>query len=137
MTTLSQGSSITRVLKLVEKISRQAWPEIVFGTSDTAMSQAIRRALTAGKLRKVAPRLYTSNLKDKPTTIVVRNYYHVLSELFPNAVISHRCALEGGVSADGIIILTYKNTKKLSLPGLTIRLIAGKSAQLGDTPFYG
>jgi Fic family protein len=119
----------------MEKISHQEWPEIVFGTSDSAQSQAIRRALHAAQLRKIAPRLYTSNLTDKPSVIVARNSYHILGELFPGAVISHRSALEGGISSDGLIILTYKYTKKLSLPGLIIRLIAGKEAQEGDMPF--
>jgi len=35
---------------LVEKISH----EIIFGSSDSAVSQAIRRAVKAGKLRKIA-----------------------------------------------------------------------------------
>lgn len=119
----------------MEKNSHQIWPEIVFGTSDSTRSQAIRRALQAGKLRKIASRLYTSNLQDSPAAIVSRHCYQILGELFPGAVLSHRSALEGGVSPDGIIVLTYKYTKKFLLPGLTVKLIEGKSAQPGDSPF--
>ena len=46
----------------MEKISHQPWPEIVFGSSDSRVSQAIRRAILNGELRELAPRLYTSNL---------------------------------------------------------------------------
>jgi len=121
----------------VEKNSHQRWPEIVFGTSNSAQSQAIRRALKAGRLRKIAPRLYTSNFADKPSAIIARNSYQILGELFPGSVISHRSALEGGISQDQAIVLTYKYTKKILLPGLTIRLISGEGALPGDNPFMG
>lgn len=119
----------------MQKISQHEWPEIVFGSSDSRESQAIRRAIQAGVLKKIAPRLYTSNLVDSPVAIVSRNCYQILGTLFPNAVISHRSALEGGVSKEGIIFLTYKYPKKISLPGLTVRLIKGQGHQPGDTPF--
>lgn len=119
----------------MEKNLQTQWPEIVFGTKDTRRSQAIRRAVKAGILKKIAPRLYTSNLKDKASSVIQRNCYHILSVLFPHAIISYRSALEGGVSKEGIIFLTYKYTKKITLPGLTVRLIQGKGNQSGDTPF--
>ncbi|MDQ3140611.1 MAG: cell filamentation protein Fic, partial [Bacteroidota bacterium] len=50
-------------------------------------------------------------------------------------MISHRSALEGGVSPAGFIVLSYKYTKKIVLPGLTIRLVEGPGPQPGDTPF--
>jgi hypothetical protein len=40
-------------------------------------------------------------------------------------VVSHRSALEGGVSRDNTIFLTYKYTKRVALPGITIRLLQG------------
>jgi len=118
----------------MQKISHNEWPEIVFGSSESAQSQAIRRAVKTGKLHKIAPKLYTSNFKETPASVVARNCYQILGEFFPSAVISHRSALEGGVH-DNAIILTYKYTKKISLPGLQIRLISGHGAAAGDTPF--
>lgn len=120
----------------MEKILHyHTWPEIVFGSSDSRVSQAIRRAVADGKLRKLAPRLYTSNLKDTAEQIIKRNLFHILGEYYPAAVLSHRTALEGGPSPDGTIFLTYKYTKRLTLPGLKIRLIKGSAAEIGDTPF--
>lgn len=109
--------------------------EIIFGSSDPVISRTISQAVKDRILQKLAPRLYTSNLKDSPETIIRRNLYHILSEYFPGAVISHRTALEGGPSSEGIVVLTYKYTKKLLLPGIVIRLIKGEGAQEGDTPF--
>jgi len=120
----------------MEKISRnQPWPEIVFGSSDSKKSQAIRRAIHSGELKKLSAKLYTSNLKDKPEQIIKRNLYHILGELFPGAVLSHRTALEAGPSKDNVVFLTYKYTKNISLPGLTVRLLQGQEAMPGDTPF--
>lgn len=118
----------------MEKNSQLPHSEIIFSSSDTKVSQAIHRAVTKGDLRKIAPRLYTSNLKDDPRAIIKRNLYHILNEFFPGAVLSHRTALEGGASKN-TIILTYSYTKKLSLPGFTIRLVKGEGAKTGDSPF--
>lgn len=88
-------------------------------------------------LKKIAPRIYTSNLKDSPEEIIKRNRYQIISFLYPGAVISYRSALEGGVSSAGYIILSYKYTKKISLSGLTIRLVEGPGQLPGDTAFMG
>lgn len=121
----------------MEKISQHTWPEIVFGSSESRISQAIRRAVLEGKLRKLAPRLYTSDLNSPPDHIVKRHLYHILGEYYPGAILSYRTALEGGPSSDGVIVLTYKYTKQLTLPGLKIRLVKGAGAEPGDTPFMG
>ncbi len=119
----------------MENIFDDRWPEIVFGSSDHMLATRILRAVKAGELRKLSPRVYTSNMHDQPEDIIKRNRYSIISHLFPEAVISHRSALEGGVSPLGFIVLTYKYTKKIVLPGLTIKLIEGPSQQSGDTPF--
>ncbi len=111
------------------------WPEIVLSSSDARVSHAIRRAVQAGRLRKIATRIYSSNLTDTIEAIIKRNRYFLLSKLFPKAVISHRSALEGGISKDGLVFLTYKYTKTIQLPGLTISLIEGPGPDEEDTPF--
>lgn len=110
------------------------WAEIVFASSDSAVSQAIGRAVKKGQLRKLAPRIYSSNFDDTPEIIVQRHQFHILSQLFPGAIISHRSAIEGGI-ADNTIFLTYLYTKKIVLPGLTIHLLAGPGPLEGDTVF--
>lgn len=54
---------------------------------------AIHRAVRAGKLRKLAPRIYTTNLQDSPEKIVRANCWAVAGALFPHALISDRTAL--------------------------------------------
>lgn len=120
---------------LMKKNSQKSWPEIVFSSSNSAESQAIRRAVMAGELRKIAPRLYTSDFKSTPAALIRRHCFHILAKFFPGAVISHRSALEGGVSTTGMIVLTYKYDKRIQLPGLMVCLVAGNGKELGDTPF--
>lgn len=109
--------------------------EIIFGSSDSVVSRTIGQALKTGQIRKLAPRLYTSNLKDSPKAIIARNQYLILSKIFPGAILSYRSALEAGASKEGAIFLTYKYTKQISLPGLKIYLIKGAEHLDGDMPF--
>ena len=45
-------------------------PELVLSSSDRGISQAISRAVRAGRLAKIAPRIYTSNTADPPEEII-------------------------------------------------------------------
>ena len=119
------------------KTKRPPKPEIVFGSAEPRISTQISREVRAGRLRRIAPKLYTSNLKDAPASIVQRNLYAILGRYFPRAVVSHRSALEGGLSHDKTLFLTYPYTRKVVLPGVTVRLLKGKGAQAGDMPFMG
>lgn len=110
-------------------------PEIVFGSADKVESKRISRLVQSGRLRKIAPRVYTSNLKDAADVIVVRNLYQILSRLFPGAVLSHRTALEGKPTEEGAVFLTYKYARKIRLPGVTVHLLKGKGALEHDMPF--
>jgi hypothetical protein len=110
-------------------------PEIVFATSEKAESQRISRLVKAGRLRKIAPRVYTSNLTDSPEAIVVRNLYQILGRLFPGAVLSHRTALAAKPTEDGAVFLTYKYSRRVRLPGVTVHLLKGAGQMDGDMPF--
>lgn len=119
----------------MERTIRPPDLEIVFGSADTRISTQISREVRAGRLRRIAPKLYTSNLKDTPASVVQRNLYAILGHYFPKAVISHRSALEGGLGPDKTLFLTYRYTRRVALPGVTVRLLKGKGAQEGDMPF--
>jgi hypothetical protein len=120
----------------MEKTSRApATEEIVFGSTDTRVSTAISREVRAGRLRRIAPKLYTANFKDSPESIIRRHLYRILARYYPGAVVSHRSALEGGVPGDDTIFLTHKYTKRVALPGITIRLLKGEGPVDGDNPF--
>lgn len=57
--------------------------EIVFASSDPEMSHAISRFAKEGRLKKIAPRLYTTNLIDSPESVVRRNILNIIMWRFP------------------------------------------------------
>ncbi len=110
-------------------------PEIVFSTSDSTQSQRISRWVKSKRLRKIAPRLYTSNLTGHDEQIVKRNLYPILGRLFSGALLSHRSALEGRPTDSGDIFLTYTYTKQIALPGIRVHLMKGPGPTDTDMPF--
>lgn len=109
--------------------------EILFATTDKAESRALSKMLKEGVIRKIAPRIYTSNLTDSPENIVKRNLFTILGRLFPGAVISHRSAFEFRPTPSGHIFLTYSYSRNISLPGITVHLLEGKGGMPEDRPF--
>jgi Fic family protein len=119
----------------MRKKESKDWPELIVSRGDKASTQSIRRAAKAGILRKIASKIYSSNLIDTPENIIKRHRYQILGQMYPNSIISHRSAFDGGISPDGIVFLTYKYTKVVKFPGLTVRLLQGPGPDPEDTPF--
>lgn len=119
------------------KILPHQLPEIIFSSSDSSTSQQISKLEKAGKIRKIASRVYTSNLLESPAAIIRRNLFSILGHLFPNAVLSHRSALEFRPTDSGNIFLTFGYTRTISLGDLTIRFLKGSGPIKGDNPLSG
>lgn len=107
---------------------------LFFGTADATRSRGISRAVAAGKMRKIAPKIYTDDLKSRGEDIVRRHRLEIAAHFYPGAVISHRSAIEGNVSPGGKLHLTLPGsvTPVRKLPGLEIRLWRGPEAQPDD-----
>lgn len=110
--------------------------ELVISDGRESLRCGIAEAVRLGELRKLLPTIYTSSIDDGDDNIIRRNLYVILGVLYPNAVISHRSAIEAG-PRDGHIVLTYKYTKKVRLPGITVHLMKGKGPLEFDIPFIG
>jgi hypothetical protein len=111
--------------------------EVLFGSSDKAESRKIASLEKKGIIKKIAPRIYSSNLEEEPNVIVKRNWLQIVSKLYPGSLLSHRSALEFKPSAEGHIFITYTYTKNIELPGLTIHFIKGYEKIEGDAVFFG
>ncbi|WKN44897.1 Fic family protein [Tunicatimonas pelagia] len=112
-------------------------PEILFSSSQASVSKQLTKLEKSGTIRKIAPRLYTSNLEESPEAIVRRNLFTILGHLYPGALLSHRSALEFQPTASGQLFVTYKYTRRAELPGVTVRLLAGEGTMEGDNPVAG
>jgi len=121
----------------MEKNSPLHLKEIIYASADSVESRRISRWASEGLIRKIASRIYTSNLEDTPEDIIQRNIFPILGNLYPGAVLSHRSAFEFQPTANNQIFVTYKYTKKVKLPGITIRFMEGPAAIEGDTSFSG
>lgn len=110
----------------------RALPELF--ASNTAVTADVFRAARRGLVRRVAPRLYTTNQTDPMLLLVARWATTVASLRYPGAVISHRSAFELS-PAEGLLFLTGRHEATDVLPGLTIRVIRGPGPLAGDTPF--
>lgn len=111
--------------------------EIVFSSSDSSISKKINKLEQEGRLKKIAPRIYSSNLTEDSDSIIRRNLFQILAHLYPEAVLSHRSAFEFKPTSTGNIFLTYTYTKKIKLPGVTISFLKGQGPIEGDNPIAG
>jgi Fic family protein len=111
--------------------------EIIFATSDIALNRQLSQLEAEGQIKKIAPRIYTSNFDESEEIIIRRNIFTILGKLYPGAVLSHRSALEFKPTTANQIFVTYTYTKKIELPGITIRFMEGLPAIEGDNPFSG
>ena len=111
--------------------------EVIFASKDTAISRQLGKLTETGQIKKIAPRIYTSNFEDSDEVIIKRNIFTILGKLYPGAVLSHRSALEFKPTSASQIFVTYTYTKKIELPGITIRFMEGMPALEEDHPFSG
>jgi hypothetical protein len=110
-------------------------PEVFASRAEIA--PAVYKALKRGKLRKIGSRLYTKNLTEEPSRIVRRNWYALVREYFPDALIADRTALENRPALDGSVFLISAGTRDVVLPGITFRPRRGPSALASDLLFLG
>lgn len=108
-------------------------PEIF--TSANASSRGVARGLREGTVRKLGPRLYTTNTTESSEAVVRRNLWLIVGLLFPDAVVGYRSALEGRPTPGGTVFVTGGYDRTVVLPGLRIRQIAGPGPLDGDNRF--
>jgi hypothetical protein len=100
-----------------------------------ALKSQISKYLKRGLLRKVGPRLYTTDVVSEPEVVVQRNLWEVVGLLFPGTVVGYRTALDGRPSPEGTVNVVGGYDRLVTLPGLTVRQIKGPGPLEGDTPF--
>ena len=111
-------------------------PELVF--AGPGRKDFIYRNVRAGRLRRLAIRLYTSNMQDEDADIVRRNLWQIVSGYFPGGLICDRTGLEAGAARDGSICLIAARTSPISLPGgFVLRPRRGHEPLSTDLPFIG
>lgn len=121
----------------MEQILPTHLQEVVFSTSNTKLSKQMLKLEKGGKLRKIAPRIYSPNFIDSAEDIVKRNLFTIIGKLYPGSMLSHRSALEFKATSAEHIFLTYTYTKKINITGITLRFMEGHKPIEGDNIFSG
>jgi hypothetical protein len=111
--------------------------EVIFSSQDPKISIQISKLLKSGAIRKIAPRVYSSNLDEPIEGIIRRNLFQILGNLYPGVVLSHRSAFEFQPTKTGEIFISTSYTKKVSLPGITLQFLEGHLPIEGDNKFTG
>lgn len=111
----------------------EGMPEVF--VSDTGISRSVSRAVKNGQLRKLAPRLYTSNLDDSAEALVRRNLWGIAAGYFPGSIIADRTALESAPAHDGSVCLVASAGRSIQLPGYVLRPRRGVAPLPTDRPF--
>ena len=110
-------------------------PEIF--VSNTEISALVSEAVKSGKLRKLGTRLYTKDLEATPESIVKRNWYFLLKDYYPDALIADRTAIENQPAADGSVFIVSKKKRETVLPGIIFKPRPGVGGLETDKPFLG
>jgi hypothetical protein len=111
--------------------------EVIFSSQEPRRSIQISKLLKSGIIRKIAPRVYSTNLDEPIEGIIRRNLFQILGNLYPGAILSHRSAFEFQPTKTGELFITTSYTKKVSLPGVTIQFLEGYLPIEGDNKFSG
>ena len=105
--------------------------------SNTESSAWINQAVKNGKLRKLGSRLYTKDLTSSPESIVKKNWYFLLKDYYPDALIADRTAIENKPASDGSVFIVSAKKRDTILPGITFKPRQGVGALDTDKPFLG
>ena len=112
----------------------QSLNEVIVGSSRPDVAKLLSRLKSEGRVARLAPRVYTTNMTNSPAAVVRRNLWTIIGKLWPGARLSHRTALEYAPH-DGHVFLGYKYTRKVHLPGVTIHFLSTAPTQDTDYPF--
>src|SRR5689334_18683776 len=100
-------------------------PPFLFPSSDASQRIWMAQLKKKGLIRALGPRLYTSLPENEVKNAVRGNWAHIVSNLFPNSLLSHRSALEYRPTPDGEIFLTSSTNREVRYPGLILKFNRG------------
>ena len=72
----------------------QALNDVIIGSARPDVAKLLLRLKRDGRVKRLAPRIYTTNLTDFAENIIRRNLWTIAGNLWPGARLSHRTAFE-------------------------------------------
>ncbi len=107
-------------------------PIILAPRNNSAEARRVQRWAQAGHLRRVYQGVYTDDQSAPLDAVVRRELLSLIAALAPDAIVSHRSALESGVTPAGEVYLTGPYRRDIRLPGVTLRIRKGPGPRPED-----
>jgi hypothetical protein len=112
--------------------------ELLFAASlPAAEARKLQRQAAAGGLIRVCKGVYAPAMtQEELAALVGRNWQRVAGVIVPGGVVSHISAMKGGLLPNGEVTLSHPTVfnKKVTLPGLVVRVVRGPGPLPGDLP---
>ncbi len=105
--------------------------------STGAARHEVQRGLAAGTLRKIGPKLYTTDLQTPLEDLARHEWKDIVRLVAPQAVIGYRTAIELEPTPEAVVHLVGKSKRTVTYSGLIVAVHSGPGALPGDTPFLG
>lgn len=110
-------------------------PPLIFAAQSKSDETWITSLKKKKLIRKIGPRLYTSVSRAEEKNLVRGQWAQIINHLYPEALLSHRSALEFKPSNEDILVLTSNTNRQVKYPGLNLRFIRGPKRRLDDNKF--
>lgn len=102
---------------------------------DVASAATLSKAVSEGRIRRLAGRVYTTDLISEAEDIIAKNYWKVLGKFLPGALIADRSAAEEGrISRGRLFVVADTPRKSIRLPGLDISIRRGQAYETPNRP---
>lgn len=116
------------------------WPttrgSVFFG--DATNSAQLSRAISDGRIRRIARGVYSADLTTDAVELVARNRWSIVRHLVPDALIADRSAAAGGLPVAGrLTIGSAERRRDIVLPDLIISPRDGPGPLGDDPPWAG
>jgi hypothetical protein len=122
------------------RLPTTSWPTgpgTVFFRGATSAA-TLSRATRDGRIRRIAPGVYSADLLADPEDLVRRNRWSIVAALVPDALIADRSAATGAKSTDAyLFVVSSERSRDLELPGLVIVPRRGPGPLPSDLPWAG
>jgi hypothetical protein len=118
-----------------KKLGSPVLPPVLFPGKTSTERRHLAALKADGHIRLVGPRLYVSVPDDQVEATLRQSWSSIVERLFPNALITHRTALDFTPTRDGEVFITSNRNREVRYPGLVLRFIRGPKPLADDPKF--
>ena len=112
-------------------------PPVLFPGKNSTERRWLAGLKAEGRIRSAGSRLYVSVPESQTEATLRASWSAIVDRLFPDALITHRTALEFKPSPSGEIFITATGNREVRYPGLVLRFVRGPGPLPDDPPFLG